>query len=193
VKTATPFVLAALWLSGCNPNLRAEMASWARVSEQRGVLERKTAECDKQFGLSDLWKKHLTASNECEPLQAVVTRAAERMAAGHPSADRDFNAAAKAVDNNSACKDEDRYLHLWLEAQKLALPCCATESKELEIRKIEYLAACAKCGVKERCEKNLDHNMVSTAAVLAKYPEMKTPELEKQIREDNNLVFACEK
>jgi len=63
--------------------------------------------------------------------------------------------------------EETRLGRLWIAKLDEAKRCTERDGEEFEIRKAEYLAACQRCAIKERCEKTLEHDLLVVATKRA--------------------------
>lgn len=89
-----------------------------------------------------------------------------------------------------ACQNESTLRSAWLDGYEKAKPCWLPASNERNIREAEYVAACLKCGIKERCDQNLSHNMSPLLDALFRSGN---PDFTLPVMDETGLVFACDR
>jgi hypothetical protein len=191
--------VVALALASCNPDLKAEKQVMERLGEQERALSTRIKECWDQEGMTEIDKQSKVAAAACKPFADALN--AVKMPELDPSnpgpwrqANKKWMAAYEAREKEPSCKEEKRLRGLWLKQFEPAKRCYQPAANELEIRKAEFMAACQKCAVKERCEENLKHNLtvIDRRFIAERNPEKLAPEA-RQKAADEQQIYACQK
>lgn len=186
-------IVASIVLAGCNAELKAEKVAWDRYAAQRRLADKKWDECAEKLGLTALVPQLNKAEKECRPLE----EAAEAMPTGggyrSPEAVK-WIAAVRAERESEACRDQSRLREAHTKKYEDTMRCASAEQEEARLRDLEFLAACQKCALKERCENNvqLNEKLLGTASWVRDLrisPKTNAPPDARPTAP----VFACEK
>jgi hypothetical protein len=187
-------IVAGTVLAGCNPDLKAEKAAWDRYAAQRRITNKKVEECSEKVGLTPAERQLREAEAGCKPYEDALNAISP---SGGASERTKWLAAYEAKKASAPCLDEKRLRDVAIEKGHEVLRCASADAEEEQVRKLELLAACQKCALKERCEKNLQHNeiVLGTMLMLEEHPDKKTPQAEKETHAagEDTPVFACAK
>lgn len=133
--------ICAVVAAGCSSGLRAERAAYERLQRQRAAYGREWQACTAKHGADRLKAAWEAARGREESALAAVWGVAT------PS-------AAALKEQQEAGTARGAAFEAWMAAVRYSESCAQGAFDELDIRKAEYLAACRKCGVEERCVAN---------------------------------------
>jgi len=152
------FIIAATTLAACGPSkeFKTEQQAWTRYEEHRKLVSADAKKCSEKFNLD-------TFNDEMEKYQTLAQPLFDEIDK-HAKGSVQWKAAFEKWYDSDANKKFNAASEKWAKAYELVKGCYDNDLEaEKEVRKKEYLSACGKCGIPERCGKQLEENQRATA------------------------------
>jgi hypothetical protein len=136
-----------------NSNLRAERSAYQLLEQQRTAYAGRMKECQATHEVERFSVAHSAAAAR------YVRADIAKWAATKPSNDVIVEAVVAETERKKA-------FDAWTAVLERARLCAYDSEHELDIRRAEYVAACRKCGVEERCTTNANAGAYGSGKVV---------------------------